>query len=59
MFESEEDVIVYGLEKIIFYARDNSYIFLAPSIWWISSILGLQEELVIHIDHQKAQKEAR
>jgi hypothetical protein len=57
-FESEEDVIVYGLQKIISYARDNSYIFLAQSIWWISSILGLQEELVIHIDHLKAQKEA-
>jgi hypothetical protein len=57
-FESEEDVTVYGLEKIIFYAGDNSYIFLAQSIWWISSILGLQEELVIHIHHLKAQKEA-
>jgi hypothetical protein len=35
------------------------YIFLAQSIWWISSILRLQEELVIHIDHLKAQKEDR
>jgi hypothetical protein len=49
-FESDQDVIIYALEKIISFARDNQYIFLAQSIWWISSIIGLQQELVIHID---------
>jgi hypothetical protein len=52
-FESDKDVIVYALEKIISYARENQYIFLAQSIWWISSILGLQEGLIIHIDNLK------
>jgi hypothetical protein len=50
-FEHDNDVIIYALEKIISYARDNRYIFLAQSVWWISSIIGLQEGLVIHIDN--------
>jgi hypothetical protein len=50
-FENDNDIIVYALEKIISFARDNHYIFLAQSIWWISSIIGLQPELVIHIDN--------
>jgi hypothetical protein len=54
-FESDKDVIVYALEKIISYARDNQYIFLAQSVWWISSIIGLQEGLIIHIDNLKIQ----
>jgi hypothetical protein len=55
-FERDKDVIAYALEKIIVYARDNQYIFLAQSVWWISSILGLQEGLVIHIDNLRAHK---
>jgi hypothetical protein len=49
-FENDNDVTVYALKKIISYARDNQYIFLAQSIWWISSSSGLQQELIIHID---------
>jgi hypothetical protein len=52
-FETDNDVIVYALEKIISYARNNQYIFLAQSVWWISSIIGLQEGLIIHIDNLK------
>jgi hypothetical protein len=50
-FENDNDVLVYSLEKIISYARDNQYIFLAQSVWWISLVIGLQSELVSHIDH--------
>jgi hypothetical protein len=39
------------LEMIISFARDNHYIILAQSIWWISSIIRLQPGLVIHIDN--------
>jgi hypothetical protein len=53
-FENDKDVIVYALEKVISFARDNQYIFLAQSIWWISSIIGLQEGFIIHIDNLKA-----
>jgi hypothetical protein len=56
-FENDNDVIVYALEKIISYARDNQYIFLAQSVWWISSIIGLQEGLVIHIDKLRIRKD--
>jgi hypothetical protein len=49
-FENGNDVIVYGLEKFISYARDNQYIFLAQSVWWISSVIGLEQGLIRHID---------
>jgi hypothetical protein len=58
-FESDKDIIIYALEKIISYTRNNQYIFLAQSVWWISSIIGLQEGLVIHIDNLKARSEVR
>jgi hypothetical protein len=58
-FESDKDIIVYALERIISFARDNQYIFLAQSICWISSIIGLQEGLVIHIDNLKVRSEVR
>jgi len=48
-FDNDSDAIIYALEKIISYARDNRYIFLAQSIWWISSIIGLQQGLVNYI----------
>jgi hypothetical protein len=50
-FENDNNVIVYALEKVISYARDNQYIFLAQSVWRISSIIGLQQELITLIDH--------
>jgi hypothetical protein len=52
-FENDNNVIVYALEKIISYSRENQYIFLAESIWWISLIIGLQQGLVIFIDNLK------
>jgi hypothetical protein len=50
-FDSDKDIIVYALEKIITYARDNQYIILAQSVWCISLITGLQQGLVVHIDN--------
>jgi len=58
-FENDNDVIVYALEKVISYARHNKYIFLAQSVWWIVSIIGLQQELIDHIDHQRVRSEVR
>src|SRR5882757_4539373 len=34
-----------------------STFFLAQSVWWISSILGLQEGLVVHVDNLRIQLE--
>jgi len=49
-FKNNNNVIVYALEKVITYARINQHIFLAQSVWWISSIIGLQAEQVSNID---------
>jgi hypothetical protein len=54
-FENDNDIIVYALKRIISYAGNNQYIFLAQSVWWISSIIGLQQGLVIHIDNLRRQ----
>jgi hypothetical protein len=37
-FESNNDIIVYALEMILSFASINWYLFLAQSVWWISSI---------------------
>jgi hypothetical protein len=50
-FENDNDIIVYALFRIISYARDNQYIFLAQNIWCISSIIGLMQRLMIHINN--------
>jgi hypothetical protein len=50
-FENDNDIIVYPSERILSYASDNQYIFLVQSIWWISSIIGLQQGLILHIDN--------
>jgi len=52
-FDNDNDVIVYALEKIISYARQYQYIFVAQSVWWLASVIGLQEGLIRHIDNLK------
>jgi hypothetical protein len=52
-FENDNHVIIYALEKIFFFARDKQYVFLAQRIWWISSLIGLQQGLVDYIDNSK------
>jgi len=56
-FDHDTKVIVYALEKIISYASENQDILLAQSVWWISSITGLQQRLVVHIDNLRNQSE--
>ena len=50
-YENDNDVIVYSLEKIFSYARKHQYIFVAQSVWWIVSIIGLTDGLVSHIEN--------
>jgi len=47
--KSKNEVIIYALENIIEFARGNQYILLAQSMWWISSIVGLQQGLIAQI----------
>jgi len=42
---------------IISYARDNIYIFLAQSLWCISSVIGSQPGLIVHIDNLQARSD--
>jgi len=55
--ENDNDIIVYALEQIIDYARKNQYIFVAQSVWWIASIIGLSEGLTVHIDNLRKRSE--
>jgi len=49
-FENDNDVIVYALEKIISYAREHHYFFVANCVWWTASIIGLDGGLRRYID---------
>jgi hypothetical protein len=50
-FENNNDVIICAFEKVISYARKNQQIFVAQCVWWLASIIGLEQGLVIHIDN--------
>jgi hypothetical protein len=49
-FENDNDVIVYALEKVISYARRTQQIFVAQCVWWLASIIGLEQGLANFID---------
>jgi len=51
IFENDSDIIVYALEKIISFARNIQYLFVANCVWWIAGIIGLDNDLRIHIDN--------
>ena len=53
-FENDDDVIVYAFEKIISYARRTQHIFVAQCIWWLASLIGLEQGLVNHIDNLRS-----
>jgi hypothetical protein len=52
-FENDNNVIVYALEKVICYARQTQQIFVAQCVWWLASIIGLELELIVHIDNRR------
>jgi hypothetical protein len=55
-FESESDVIVYAVERIVAFARENQYLFVANCVWWLASIIGLEQGLINHIDNLRKNK---
>jgi hypothetical protein len=55
-FENDSDIIVYALEKIISFARENQYLFVANCVWWIAGIIGLDSGLMVFIDNLEIQK---
>jgi len=42
-FNNDNEIIVYGLEKIIAFAQGKGYIFAAQCVWWLTSIIGLEQ----------------
>jgi len=56
-FESNNDVIVYALKKILSYARNHQYIVIAQCVWWLASSIGLREGLITYIDTLRIQSE--
>jgi hypothetical protein len=49
-FKNDNNVIVYALNKVISYARRNQQTFMARCVWWLASVIGLEQGLVIYIN---------
>jgi len=50
-FKNDSEVIIYALEKIISFAQQNQYFFVASCVWWIASVIGLDTGLIRYIDN--------
>jgi hypothetical protein len=50
-FENDNDLIVNALEKVIAHARRTQQIIIAHCVWWLASIIGLEQGLTIYIDN--------
>jgi len=50
-FEDNNEGIIYALEKVIAYPRKTQQILVAQCVWWLASIIGLEEGLISHIDN--------
>jgi hypothetical protein len=55
-FENDSDVIVYALKKIISFAKENHYLFVANCAWWIAAVFGLNTGLTNHIDNLRSRQ---
>jgi len=56
IFENDSDVIVDALEKIISFAKENQYLFVANCAWWIARVIGLDNGLLIYINNSEARR---
>jgi len=56
-FKNNNEVIIYALEKIFAFARENQYIIVAQCVWWLASIIGLESGLATHIDNLRKRSE--
>ena len=56
-FENDNDIIVYALECVIAHARRTQQVFVAQCVWWLALIIGLERELVSHIDKLQSGKD--
>jgi hypothetical protein len=56
-FKNNNDVIVYALETVISYARQTLQIFVAQFVWWLASIIGLEQGLINHINNLQGRED--
>jgi hypothetical protein len=56
-FENDNDGITYAFEKVISHARRTQQIFVAQCVWWIASIIGLQQKRANYIDNNQLRQE--
>jgi len=56
-FENDNEGIIYALEKVISYTRKTQQIFVAQCVWWLASIVGLEQGLIVHIDNLRKRSE--
>jgi len=49
-FKHDNDVIIYASERNISHAKRTQQIFVAQCVWWLASIIGLEQGLISHID---------
>jgi len=50
-FENDINIIVYAQDQVIAYDRRIEQIVVAQCIWWLASVWGLEEGLIVHIDN--------
>jgi hypothetical protein len=55
--KDNNDIIVYALEKITSHARKTLQIFVAQCVWWLESIIGLEQGLINYIDNTQSRVE--
>jgi len=47
---NDNDVIVYGLEKILSFCKVRQLLFAAHCVWWLAGLIGLESGLIVHIN---------
>jgi hypothetical protein len=58
-FENDNDVIIYAFKKVLAYARRTQQIFVAHCVWWLASIIGLEQGLISHINNLEQRSKIR
>jgi len=56
-FENDNDLTVSALEKIIAHARGTQQVFVAQCVWWLVSIIRLEQGLGNYIDNIQSRQE--
>jgi len=56
--DNDNEVLLYALERIINYARNNQYILIAQCVWWVESTIGLESKSVEYIDNSRIRLQA-